>query len=112
MGRWGMRLFEGDADLDIAIAINETFDLNLDLSKMVHQTDMLCPALMRLYYLTPEYAEMLSELVTDMRAKLDTDDLGHRVFAYWRSKETEVGGEYRVIIVGALLMRAGAKMEE
>ncbi|KAI1457793.1 hypothetical protein F4805DRAFT_457472 [Annulohypoxylon moriforme] len=112
MGRWGMRLFEGDSDIDIALEISDTFGQKIQLSHMIHQTDMLCPEIMRIYYQTDEYAEELSKLVTDIRTKLDTDGLGHRIFAHWRSKETEIGGEYRVIVVGALLMRAGAKIEE
>ncbi|KAI2468593.1 hypothetical protein F4781DRAFT_265372 [Annulohypoxylon bovei var. microspora] len=112
MGRWGMRLFEGDQDLDIALEINETFDQKLELSKMVHQTDMLCPPLMRIYYETSAYEEELEEHVAGIRAKLDADGLGYKLIRHWRSKEGDLGGEYRVIIAGALLMRAGAKIEE
>ncbi|KAI0835615.1 hypothetical protein F5Y06DRAFT_123237 [Hypoxylon sp. FL0890] len=115
MGRWGMRLFEGDRDIDIALEINKTFGEGaneVELSRMIHQTDMIAPIEARLYYETPEYEEELAQLVIKTREKLDADDLGHRLLRHWRGKEGESGGKYRVIIAGALLMRAGAKIEE
>ncbi|KAI1384849.1 uncharacterized protein F4822DRAFT_433388 [Hypoxylon trugodes] len=116
MGRWGMRLFEGDQNIDIALQINNTFGEgekdDLSLSHMIHQTDMLAPMMMRMYYQTSEYGEELQDMVSKARAKLDTDGLGRKLMDHWRAKETDRGGEYRFIIAGALLMRAGAEIEE
>ncbi|KAI3327688.1 hypothetical protein HD806DRAFT_331215 [Xylariaceae sp. AK1471] len=119
MGRWGMRLFEGDQDIDIALSINETFgdgQESLHLSRMVHQTDMLAPPEALLYYKTYEYARELDQLVVENRQKLDANGLGDRVMAHWRANESKIhgsyGGKYCVIIAGALLMRAGAKIKE
>ncbi|XXH02189.1 hypothetical protein Hte_008557 [Hypoxylon texense] len=115
MGRWGMRLFEGDQDMDMVIEIDATFgkDKNtLGLPQMVHQTDMLAPLEARMYYQTKEYQEELTEIVAKVRAKLDSGDTGQKLISHWRAKESEHGGKYNVIIVGALLMRAGAKINE
>ncbi|KAI0145767.1 hypothetical protein F4776DRAFT_374560 [Hypoxylon sp. NC0597] len=73
---------------------------------------MIAPADVLLYYKTPEYEEELAQLVIKARAKLDADDLGHRLIRHWREKEYQHCGKYRVIIAGALLMRAGAKIQE
>ncbi|KAI1107178.1 hypothetical protein F4804DRAFT_219215 [Jackrogersella minutella] len=106
------RLFEGDQDIDVALKINTTFGDDLKLSHLIHQTDMVAPPEVKLYYQSAEYKEELAGQVIEARAKLDADDLGQRVLSHWRSKEAEIGGEYHVIIAGALLMRAGAKIEE
>ncbi|OTA66832.1 hypothetical protein K449DRAFT_431165 [Hypoxylon sp. EC38] len=115
MGHWGMRLFEGDQDLDVALEIDATFGEGqnvLHLTKMIHQTDMIAPVEARLYYETSEYEEELAQLVTKARVKLNADDLGHRLIRHWREKEDKHYGKYRVIIAGALLMRAGATIQE
>ncbi|KAI0172968.1 hypothetical protein GGR52DRAFT_546846 [Hypoxylon sp. FL1284] len=92
MGRWGLRLFESDLDIDIALDINKTFGAcpdNLNLSKMVHQTDMLAPPEARSRYQTKQYKGELAEIVTKARDKLDADDLGQRLLSHWRTKESD-----------------------
>jgi hypothetical protein len=108
-------LFEGDRDLDVAIEINTAFgdgDANLELSHMIHQTDMLAPPEARAFYGTAEYASQLDAIITAIRQKLDTAGLGDRLLAMYRGRENEHNGKYRVIVVGALMMRAGAKIRD
>lgn len=115
MGRWGMRLFEGDQDLDIGIQINQALgdsdDVDLGLSKMVHQTDMICPQETRAYYKTDEYKRELEEIVSDCRDELNSGT-GDELFEIFRKKEHEPEGKYRVILVGAIMMRAGAAIKK
>ncbi|KAF4778011.1 hypothetical protein HER10_EVM0011703 [Colletotrichum scovillei] len=113
MGRWGFRLFEGDEDLDIAAAIRETFgdgpeQLNLPL--MINQSDMLAPMEAREFYKTEEHAQVLRGLVTEIRGRLDSG-VGDELFKKYRALEHEYQGQYRTIVVGALMMRAGAKIK-
>ena len=53
----------------------------------------------------------LPELVDGIRNKLDSG-LGDRLFDMYKARENEDEGEYRLIIVGALMMRAGAKIRD
>ncbi|CAJ2510789.1 Uu.00g064140.m01.CDS01 [Anthostomella pinea] len=115
MGRWGMRLFEGDRDLDIALELNCTFgedDKYLHLSCLVHQTDMLAPTEARYFYESEEYVDHLDNLLADARERLDANGTGDKFLAHWRAKESDPGGKYRFILSGALMMRAGAKIKE
>jgi hypothetical protein len=107
-------LFEGDQDLDIAIVINQAFgtgDKDLKLSNMVHQTDMLAPPESTRFYKTDKYKTVLAELIVSIRQNLDSG-LGDALFDKYRKKESEIYGRYRVILVGALVMRAGAKVRD
>ncbi|KAH8168694.1 MYND finger domain-containing protein [Sarocladium implicatum] len=114
MGRWGRRLFEGDQDLDVACDLNNALDgIELDLSAMIHQTDMLAPENCRQFYKTPEYQPQLAESVAKMCKRLDSG-LGDRLMAYCRARESDKhfpDPKYRTIIAGALMMRAGAKIK-
>lgn len=108
-------LFEADEDIDIALDLNQAFgsgDKKLKLSNMVHQTDMLAPQKARDYYQTAEYAASLADLVTTVRQQLDTDGLGNKLFDKYRDENHIYFGRYRIILVGALMMRAGAKIRE
>ncbi|KAK9771498.1 putative MYND-type zinc finger protein samB [Seiridium cardinale] len=112
MGRWGMRLFEGDQDMDIVFGLNPAFeddDRKISLSSMVHQTDILVPEATKEYYKTDKYKPELADIVNNIRVKLDSGkcDL---LFDMYRAKENEYQGKYQVIILGALMMRAGAKI--
>ncbi|KAI1463297.1 uncharacterized protein F4812DRAFT_447264 [Daldinia caldariorum] len=116
MTRWGLRLFEGSRDLDLALSIDKTFvtDENpngLGLFHLVNQHDLNAPLVALLHYQTAEHQEAIAKYVVEIRTKLDTG-LGKRLINYWRAKESEYNGKYRVIIVGALLMRTGAKIQE
>ncbi|KXH52926.1 hypothetical protein CNYM01_08165 [Colletotrichum nymphaeae SA-01] len=118
MGRWGFRmmscpslcdsllisgtsgLFEGDEDLDIVAAIRETFGdgpEQLNLYLMINQSDMLAPVETREFYKTEEHAQVLR--------------VGDELFKKYRALEHEHQGQYRTIVVGALMMRAGAKIK-
>ncbi|KAJ5383204.1 hypothetical protein N7517_001115 [Penicillium concentricum] len=121
MGRWGWPsisgLFEGDQDLDAVLTLTKDLDLKPDswvysLSSMIHQTDMLAPAEARALYSTAEYADSLVNVTIP---KLDTDNLGERLFATCRAKENDTDdflqqSKYQTIILGALMMRAGARI--
>lgn len=113
-------LFEADQDLDISCELPRTLGIETDwehtMSQTVHQTDMLAPTEMREFYKTAEYAQELeNEIVPYVRQKLDTNDLGHAIFAASVARESEpterADGKYRTIIVGALMMRVGARIK-
>ncbi|KKY33154.1 hypothetical protein UCDDA912_g06888 [Diaporthe ampelina] len=115
MGRWGMRLFEGDRDIDIALEINTALgdgeDMDLRLSRMVHQTDMCAPPDIRAYYETDEYKKKLEGVVAESRNKLNCG-VGDQLFQIFRKREHEPNGKYRVILVGAIMLRAGAMIKD
>ncbi|KAJ9130235.1 MYND finger domain-containing protein [Coniochaeta hoffmannii] len=115
MGRWGYRLFEGDQDLDLAADLGCTFgsgDDELHFSQTVYQNDIVASPEAKEFYKTAEYATELDAVVASIRQRLDTDNLGDRLFAMYRAKENEYGGKYRVIVVGAVMMRVGAKIRD
>lgn len=113
-------LFEGDQDLDFACCLAaslgfETDDWEHSMSSMVHQTDMLAGEAARAFYRTERYKrELENEIVPYVRAKFDTDNFGDRLFAASRAQENNQSGpstaKYRTIILGALMMRAGARI--
>ena len=114
-------LFEGDQDIDIACELPESIGFNTDweysLSSLIHQTDMLAGNEALQFYKTSEYLEKLkNEIVPYIRSKLDENDFGQTVFAACRTKEDELvylqDGKYRTILLGALMMRAGAKIRD
>lgn len=114
MGRWGYRLFEGDLDLDIACDLKNAFGEGknkLELSPMIHQSDMIAPHEARIYYQTAAYQEDLKRTVEKTRKKLDAG-ASQKLFDKYRPLEEEYNGELRVILIGALIMRAGAKLSE
>lgn len=115
MGRWGMRLFEGDQDLDIALEINKAFgdsdDKDLQLSPLIHQTDMCAPPDARAHYKTDEYKKELEGFVSKSRSTLNSG-IGDELFKLFRKREHERNGKYRVIIVGTIMMRAGAVIKD
>lgn len=110
-----MRLFEGDRDLDLALEINSALgdgdDMDLRLSSMIHQTDMCCPHDIRAYYETDEYKKELEGIVSDRRDTLNSG-VGDQIFEIFRKREHEPEGKYRVILVGAIMMRAGAVIKD
>lgn len=115
MGRWGMRLFEGDRDLDLSLEINRALgdsdDMDLRLSQMIHQTDMCCPPDVKAYYETDEYKKKLEGIVAD-RCNILNSGIGDELFKIFRRREHEPRGKYRVILVGAIMMRAGAVIKQ
>ncbi|KAK1517883.1 uncharacterized protein CCOS01_12140 [Colletotrichum costaricense] len=131
MGRWGFRmlscpplsysllnndtsgLFEGDKDLDIVAAIRKAFGdgpEKLDLYLMINKTDMVAPMQTRECYKTEEHAQFLRGFVTEIRGRLDSG-VGDELFKKYRALEHEHQGQYRTIVVGALMMRGGAKIK-
>ncbi|OQD63019.1 hypothetical protein PENPOL_c010G01225 [Penicillium polonicum] len=123
MGRWGWRLFEGDQDLDVVLSISDDDTLGIktgqweySLGAMVHQSDMLAPPEAAALYRTAEYAHQLANVIVPyIRQKLDTSNLGERMFAACRAKESDPDdlfqeAKYRTIMMGALIMRAGARI--
>ncbi|KXJ93947.1 hypothetical protein Micbo1qcDRAFT_201876 [Microdochium bolleyi] len=107
-------MFEGDQDLDLAcgelsVSFVDHGKDPLTLGKMVCQTDMMAPPEARAHYASEEYKTELAALVKACRAKLDTG-IGAKLFDQWRAKEHEIGGPYRLIVFGALMIRAGAEI--
>ena len=120
MGRWGMRLFEGDQDLNIAVeidaALGESDDMSLRLGRMIFQTDPLAPPAAKARYKTEEYLKReLPAIVAEGRATLDCG-IGDELFKIFRARagDGDAGGRarYRVVIVGAIMLRAGAKISD
>lgn len=137
MGRWGHRtmtmcwplplkladyvpgLFEADADIDFACDISGDFVMmggteDLVPSNLIHQTDMLAPPEAKDYYKTEEYRLKLDDDIVSIRNQLDSG-IGDKLFDKYRAKENnldEFEGQYQVIIVGALMMRAGANISK
>jgi hypothetical protein len=126
MGRWGHRksskhtstqpltsregVFEGDNDLDIAIKLSQL--AGVELSKLVHQSDMLCPEEIRAWYQSSEYQPVLEGMIKECRKKLDSG-IGSSTFETLVRKASEPttnNGDYQIILFGALMMRCGAKM--
>lgn len=71
------------------------------------------------FYSTEEYAQKLQdEIIPYVRAKLDANNLGERLIAKSKTQEGKLdwerytSGEYKTIILGALLMRVGAKIKD
>ncbi|KAE8369042.1 hypothetical protein BDV27DRAFT_141567 [Aspergillus caelatus] len=119
MGRWGWRLFEGDQDMDEACCLAgslgfQTDDWEHTMSSMVHQIDMLAGQAARAFYRTEEYRrELQNQIVPYVCEKFDTDNFGDRLFAASRAQEDDrviPYTKYRTVILGALMMRAGARI--
>ncbi|OIW22897.1 hypothetical protein CONLIGDRAFT_657872 [Coniochaeta ligniaria NRRL 30616] len=72
---------------------------------------MLAPTDARAFYKSDEYGPVLEATIAENREKLDSG-LGDQLFAKYRATENEYGGKYRLILVGALMMRAGAKIKD
>ncbi|KAI1748412.1 hypothetical protein F4782DRAFT_357165 [Xylaria castorea] len=73
MGRWGYRLCEADADIDVACELGSALSKDtLSLQALIHQTDMLAPEGAHECYKTDEYRTHLAELVARDREKLDS----------------------------------------
>lgn len=81
---------------------------------MVHQSDMCAPPHILAHYKTNEYKEELSQYVEKCRKNLNKGP-GDQLMREYRAHENEThssgkNGKYMVIVVGALLMRAGVKI--
>ncbi|KAI0014507.1 hypothetical protein F4780DRAFT_789627 [Xylariomycetidae sp. FL0641] len=101
MGRWGLRLFEGDHDMDLASDLDSAFDGD--------------PNLLRISELVNGCWDTMEEYnasIIAMRKKLDMNGLGERFLQHWRHDKTGLDPEYRFIVAGALMMRAGAKIDQ
>ncbi|KAH8757302.1 hypothetical protein F5883DRAFT_428830 [Diaporthe sp. PMI_573] len=72
---------------------------------------MCAPPDARAYYETEEYKKKLQDTVSDRRNTLNSG-VGDELFRIFRKKEHEPNGKYRVVLVGAIVMRAGAKVKD
>ncbi|KDN64315.1 hypothetical protein CSUB01_09987 [Colletotrichum sublineola] len=116
MGRWGHRLFEGDLDLDLASDVHDVVlardgSEDIRFSHILDQSDLFDPSHTREYYQSDEYRLEVEKIIVTIRNRLDSG-LGDKIFDKYRAKETELFGKYKVIIVGALMMRAGAEINK
>lgn len=83
----------------------------LKLQRLIHQTDMMAGQDAIEYYKTRKYRRELAREVIQERRKLDSG-LGDRLMDKCvAEQDTAWDGQYRVIIAGALLMRAGARIK-
>lgn len=114
MIRWGLRLFECDQDLfhiaEMRMGLEEIQDIKINAYDMVTQADASSPH-KNAYYKTDEYKKELEDLVSDCRNTLDSG-LGDELLSTYRSMEDEFHGKYRLILVGAVMMRAGAVIKD
>jgi hypothetical protein len=116
MGRWGHRVFEGDQDLDIACQLDEFSGVKL--CGLVNQSDMLAPAECREWYKSEEFrSTRLPTLIMEARQALDSG-VGFAKFeeliqkAPGPSKSSWDEGNYKLLLFGALMMRAGAQLAD
>ncbi|KAK8070207.1 C6 transcription factor [Apiospora phragmitis] len=84
-------------------------DLNLQL--LVCEGDIQGPPEWQAKYKTQEYQDELAQDIVRTREQLDSG-LGDKVFDLYRSNEKTHQCKYLVIVIGALFMRAGAKIRD
>ncbi|KAK2022438.1 hypothetical protein LX32DRAFT_602774 [Colletotrichum zoysiae] len=60
---------------------------------------------------TDEHRLEVEKIIETIRLRLDSG-LGHQIFDKYRAKETEHLGQNRLLMVGALMMRAGAEIKK
>jgi hypothetical protein len=111
-------------DIDLACDLVKSLGVNTKKweyrpAQAVNQTDMLTPDDARARYKTKDYAKHLADvIVPSVCANFDKNNLGERLMAKSRAKEGKLdwdnltSGEYKTIILGALLMRVGAKIKD
>lgn len=98
-------------NLPEAVGIDEK-EWRFTLGQLVHQSDMLAPAESTAWYQTPEYAVVLEEeMVPYIRNKLDTDGLGEQLIERSRHNGQFWDPDYQTILLGAIMMRAGANIK-
>ena len=78
---------------------------------------MLAGNEIRQFYRPSEYQDKLAnEMVPYIRSKLDENDFGQTLLAASRAREHEQrifqDGRYRTILLGAMMMRVGAKISD
>ncbi|KAK2041869.1 hypothetical protein LZ31DRAFT_596900 [Colletotrichum somersetense] len=112
MGRWGERLFECDMDRGLASRVDDVV-LERDGSKdlrffhILKQDDLFDAS----HTQTDEHRLEVEKVIETIRLRLDSG-LGHQIFDKYRAKETEHLGQNRLLMVGALMMRAGAEIKK
>ncbi|KAK1985055.1 hypothetical protein LZ30DRAFT_402207 [Colletotrichum cereale] len=116
MGRLGYRLFESDIDLDLASDVDDIILVrngseSLRFSHILDQSDLFDPSLAQDYYQIEEYRLEVEKIIITIRNHLDSG-LGDKLFDKYRTKENDFLGQYRVVLVGALMMMAGAEIKK
>ncbi|EMR72336.1 hypothetical protein MGN70_005386 [Eutypa lata] len=100
MGRWGVRLFEGDRDLDMVGDLEYLFEkekkIEIDFSGLLNSRS----------------GEEKDNAAAKIRAQLDADGTADELFKALRAKEREREGQYNVIIFGSLMMLAGVSIRQ
>lgn len=102
-------LFEGDQDLDLVSDISydvfkdnqpdPTKSTKADQPDSEEDEEDFDPS-----------KDLLLGDVAAIRAKLDGNGTGDALLAEYRAKEGEFQGQYRILLLGALMMRAGARI--
>ncbi|KAL1862934.1 hypothetical protein Daus18300_008265 [Diaporthe australafricana] len=115
MGRWGMRFFEGDQDIEIALEINKALsgiaDLDLCRYLQIDRSNICDPPELTAYQATDDYKRQLEDKAQKCRSTLNSG-IGEELFKIFRKREKESNGKYRVLVVGAIMMRAGAVIKD
>jgi hypothetical protein len=109
MGRWGQRLFQGDMDLNIALAISTEAGAHL-LFYDIDETDSNDSEKPVTPSLGPEYPKSLGLEAT--RALLNDGRLARMFEKYKTNENLFPSKEYYVAILGALAMGVGATITD
>lgn len=103
-------LFQGDQDFDLVSDINDDFfedeimnedDKTMNQDNSDENGEDVCDC----------EKDLLQGDIDELRAKFD-DGRGDKLFAQYRAQEGEYQGQYKVILLGALMMRVGAKIQD
>lgn len=100
-------LFEGDQDLDLVSDINHDVFKD-DQPDKTNTAKIDQPANDEVEF-DPSKDLLLGDIAA-IRAKLDSDGTGDALLARYRAAEGEYQGRYKVLLLGALMMRAGARI--
>ncbi|KAF2672771.1 hypothetical protein BT63DRAFT_136176 [Microthyrium microscopicum] len=116
MGRWGHRLFEGDADLDVAGEIDCDFESDEKDLRLSDLANMITPNEAK----SDKDKQSLEEHFLNVRTRLNSG-IGDELMAKYRAVEKKNpdyfgsprdDGRYRVILLGAMMMAAGATFKQ
>lgn len=114
-GSLGNAPLRGGQDIELALEINKALsgiaDLDLCRSLQIDRANLCDPPELTAYLATDEYKNQLEGIVLKCRNTINSGT-GDELFKIFRKREQEPNGEYRVLVVGAIMMRAGAAIKD
>ncbi|KAK5465504.1 hypothetical protein LTS15_002067 [Exophiala xenobiotica] len=107
MGRWGHRMFEGDLDLDLKGDVTYAIEEKLKAKSITLEQDHLEDLLENMANLNyrPTPSSMNSQQLLD-----HINTISDELFEDFIQKKEPIFGDYTVVIFGAVMMGAGAKI--